>query len=91
VGLPSGPPAAVAHNKAGKTTVYVSWNGATEVAKWEVLVGPNATSLAEAVTKPRSGFETSITLSGTAKSVLEVVALDSQGRPLGTSRPFSPR
>jgi hypothetical protein len=81
----------VAHNKAGKTTVYVSWNGATEVAKWEVLVGPNATSLAEAVTKPRSGFETSITLSGTAKSVLEVVALDSQGRPLGTSRPFSPR
>ncbi|HEV3127621.1 MAG TPA: arylsulfotransferase family protein [Solirubrobacteraceae bacterium] len=91
VGLPSGPPAAVAHNKAGKTTVYVSWNGATEVAKWEVLVGPNATSLAQAVTKPRSGFETSITLSGTAKSVLEVVALDSQGRPLGTSRPFSPR
>jgi hypothetical protein len=91
VGLPSGAPAAVAHSKSGKTTIYVSWNGATEVAKWEVLAGPTATSLAQVVTKPRSGFETSITLSGAAKSVFEVVALDSQGRPLGTSKPFSAR
>ena len=37
VGLPLTPPAAAARKNAGKTTVYASWNGATEVASWRVL------------------------------------------------------
>jgi hypothetical protein len=91
VGTPTAPPSAVARTKSGKTTVYASWNGATQVAKWEVLAGPAPTSLVAVATKPRSGFETSITVSASTNTVLEVIALDAQGHPLGTSKPFSPR
>ncbi len=41
-GLPFTPPAGAARATGGKTTVYASWNGATEVASWRVLAGPGA-------------------------------------------------
>ena len=43
VGMPTYPPAGAARTHRGKTTVYASWNGATQVASWRVLAG-NATS-----------------------------------------------
>ena len=68
-------------------TVYASWNGATEVARWEVLAGASASSLAPAGSAARSGFETRIGTSGGA--FVAVRALDAAGNVLGTSRAIS--
>jgi hypothetical protein len=88
VGLPQYPPVGAARVKDGKTTVFASWNGATKVASWRILAGPNAGSLTGIGTADRSGFETAITLRQGYKA-LQVQALDSGGRVLGTSKPFS--
>jgi outer membrane protein assembly factor BamB len=66
-------------------TAYVSWNGATEVAFWQLLAGDDEGSL-EPVTKARrQGFETAIRLGGDAKLVA-VRALDADGTTLRESR-----
>jgi hypothetical protein len=59
--------------------VYVSWNGATEVARWQVLAGGSVVASAR-----KSGFETRIPVSGGAGS-LTVRALDAHGRVLESS------
>jgi hypothetical protein len=64
-------------------TVYASWNGATQVASWRVLAGASADALAPVSTAPRSGFETSIKVSG--GPYFAVQALDGSGNVLGTS------
>jgi Arylsulfotransferase (ASST) len=75
--------AAVA-NSAG--TVYASWNGATLVASWRVLVGATTRSLKPVALLARSGFETAIALpAGTAGRYVTVQALDGTGRALGTA------
>ena len=56
--------------------VYASWNGATEVASWELLDG--TTKIAGA---KRSGFETRIPLTGTHAAVT-LRALDAGGHSL---------
>jgi hypothetical protein len=89
VGLPLDPPSAAARRKDGKTTVYASWNGATQVASWKVLAGAGAGAGATAVaTAARSGFETAIPV-GRAYNTFTVQALDAHGRVIGTSRKFS--
>src|SRR5205085_1891425 len=40
VGLPLYPPSGAARKSGGKTVVYASWNGATQVASWKVLAAP---------------------------------------------------
>ena len=45
VGLPLSAPAGAARQADGKTTVYASWNGATQVVSWRVLAGPSASRL----------------------------------------------
>ena len=77
VGLPNYAPSA----KVKSSTVYVSWNGATQVAKWQVLAGNSSSSLKVVATKPRAGFETAIKLSKSYKDY-EVKALDSKGAVL---------
>jgi hypothetical protein len=81
---PTAPPDVAAKNIGGKTHVFASWNGATEVAQWRVLTaGPPVTAV-------RKGFETEIVLSGKAPAV-SVQALDKNGAPLGgPSRTVSP-
>ena len=59
-------------------------NGATEVAKWRVLAGTSAGSLARVATVRKQGFETKVELSSTA-TTFAVRALDSEGRVIGTS------
>jgi hypothetical protein len=71
--------------------VYASWNGATEVASWQVLAGADAQHLALAGGGSRSGFETAMHLKGPAAGAYEVRALDSNGGVLGTSAPFTSR
>jgi hypothetical protein len=87
VGLPLYPPAGAARSSHGKTTVYASWNGATQLASWRVVAGSGSSPTVIA-THVRSGFETAIPVSGSSKS-FRVQALDTRGRVLGTSRDFS--
>ncbi|MDP9411438.1 MAG: arylsulfotransferase family protein, partial [Actinomycetota bacterium] len=62
-GRPQDEPAVVAEAgpKEEEVTLYVSWNGATEVAEWEVLAGPDPESLEPVGSAPRKGFETALT------------------------------
>jgi len=85
-GTPTGRPAFAVVAAHGAGTVYASWNGATLVASWRVLVGAGAHSLKPVAVAPRSGFETAVPLpAGTAGSDLTVEALDATGRVLGTA------
>jgi hypothetical protein len=59
--------------------VYVSWNGATEVARWRVLAGGSVVASGR-----KTGFETRIAVSGSAGG-LTVQALDARGHVLGSS------
>jgi hypothetical protein len=91
-GVPATRPAlslAVAH---GAATVYASWNGATLVASWRVLVGATAHSLRPVAQALRSGFETAIALPPkTAGSYLTVQALGGAGQVLGTAATVAAR
>jgi len=81
---PADSPTAAAITAAGKTTVYASWNGATEVAKWHVLTGASASTLTSGPTVARADFETGIPLPG-AVAFAQVEALDGSGKVLGRS------
>lgn len=86
VGRPSDRPRAAAKAADGKTTVYASWNGATEVAAWRVLDATGSGSSKVVARTARSGFETPITVRG-GGTRFTVQALDDAGRVLGTSEP----
>jgi Arylsulfotransferase (ASST) len=66
--------------------LYVSWNGATEVATWEVLAGPHPRQLEPLGSVPRDSFETAL-LARTAEPYVAVRAKDPSGRVLGVSKP----
>lgn len=89
-GQPGGGPAVVASNRTGRLVVYVSWNGATNVAKWQVLGGATASSLAPVTTAPWQDFETKISHTGTP-AVIQVNALDAAGTVLGRSELVTPK
>jgi Arylsulfotransferase (ASST) len=76
--------AAVGERLSGRATAYVSWNGATEVARWRVHAGPRRSDLRAVGTTPRRGFETAINLA-TNEGYVAVTALDRHGRALGHS------
>jgi hypothetical protein len=65
--------------------VWASWNGATEVARWQVLAGDSATALSAVGSRPASGFETAISVAGD-HAFVAVRALDAGGKVLATSR-----
>ncbi|HEX6934017.1 MAG TPA: MFS transporter [Streptosporangiaceae bacterium] len=85
VGMPLTPPDAKVRHVHGKTILYASWNGATQVASWRVLAGPSADKLKPVTTAAKSGFETAITVN-TDDQVFKVQALDATGKVLGTSK-----
>lgn len=64
--------------------VWVSWNGDTQVKTWRVL-GGNKGNLAFATEAPRTGFETSIPVSG-QPAAFKLVGLDADGKVLGRSK-----
>jgi hypothetical protein len=84
MGTPSYPPSGVVRASGGRTTVYASWNGATEVARWIVLGGASASRLKPVASEVRTGFETEISLGRRSYKALAVRAVDALGRPLGT-------
>ena len=69
----------------GSGKIYASWNGATEVARWEVVAGPDPQQLSSVRIVPKSGFETVIPFQSTAP-YLAVRALTGDGHVLGTSK-----
>ncbi|HXD66135.1 MAG TPA: arylsulfotransferase family protein [Solirubrobacteraceae bacterium] len=85
VGRPADGPRIVAQaNPAGGFAVHASWNGATEVARWSVLAGPNGSSLSAVGSQPWTGFETAIEVNSEGPAFC-AVALDARGRELGRS------
>ena len=86
-GYPSDQPAAVAERASkDEVKVYASWNGATEVATWEVLAGPSPGHLVSVGSVPRSGFETAM-LVQTSEPYVAVRAKHRFGRVFGTTEP----
>jgi hypothetical protein len=85
-GSPYYPPAVASRKgSAGAVTVYASWNGATQVAYWQVLAGSKASSMAAVGSRVRKiTFETAISAHTTAPLVA-VQARDASGRVLATS------
>jgi hypothetical protein len=86
-GRPSAPPRAVYRFAHGRGTVYVSWNGATEVAAWRLDAGPRHGALRPGKKVARQGFETALRTTPGDK-VARAVALDASGRVLGRSKPI---
>jgi hypothetical protein len=96
-GMPATRPAiTVRRPSTAAVAVYASWNGATSVARWQVLAGRGDSSLRPIGSATARGFETRLAvdtsrLSAHANmSTFEVRALDSAGRVLGTSLPTHP-
>ena len=88
-GLPATPPDVAAERRGDGVTVWASWNGATEVARWEVLGGLSPDALVPLASTPRRGFETALSASG-RPGYVAARALDSGGAVLGTSRAVRP-
>ncbi len=88
VGEPLTAPVGAAVRAAGATTVYASWNGATQVVSWRILAGSAVDQLSAVAKAPRAGFETAIPL-GHSYTSFRVQALGADGRVIGESRPFT--
>jgi hypothetical protein len=85
VGRPFTRPRAAAADEPGAgTDVYASWNGATEVASWEILAGSSASTLVPVGSGPRTGFETRVTVPG-VPAFVAARAKDAAGSVIGTS------
>jgi hypothetical protein len=84
-GRPSTPPDIATQRRGDRIAVFASWNGATEVARWEALTGASAEALRPAAGARRAGFETALSVPADQPFVA-VRALDAAGNVLGTSR-----
>ncbi|KAL8726061.1 MAG: hypothetical protein Q9166_006940 [cf. Caloplaca sp. 2 TL-2023] len=74
-----------------KTTMYASWNGATDVKSWRFFKGKSASGpWTLAVTVPKSGFETMAQNSCFARYIY-AEALGAKGTVLGRSRSVKTR
>ncbi len=82
------PIAVASRTDASNVSVYASWNGATEIARWRVLAGDSPQSLEPLVSTRKRGFETRFDLA-TPATTFAVRALDADGRTLATSAPVS--
>ncbi len=89
VGNPSTSPTALAlDNGDGTISVHAIWNGATEVASWQVMGGSTPGALGPVATVPWNGLDTVATVPGPLGNV-QVVALNSAGATIGTSATVS--
>jgi hypothetical protein len=84
-GQPTTPPSIATATTPTGTRVYASWNGATEVASWQVLAGASPTTLSPAGQFPKTPqFETAMWVADT-EPYFAVQALGNAGQLLGTS------
>jgi hypothetical protein len=82
----SGRPAELPRVVAKGKDVSVSWNGATGVARWQLLAGPGAEGMTAVADAPAAGFETTIPAS-TTQPFVAMRAYDAAGNVLATSAP----
>ena len=80
----STPSLAVQSHSASAVTVAASWNGATEVASWQMLAGASPTALTVVASAPKRGFQTSIAVRS-EPAYLAVQALNPAGAAIGRS------
>jgi hypothetical protein len=86
VGKPiDSPTLAIRSSSVIGATVYASWNGATELAYWDVLAGSGSASLKPVARSARTGFETAIGVTSSGP-YYAVIGLDSAGAELGRSQ-----
>jgi hypothetical protein len=76
------PKMSIGSNAARGATAYLSWNGATDVARWRVRAGSKPEELSHHATASRSGFETAVAVNSTGP-YFQGIALDSAGTELG--------
>ena len=81
-----GRPATKPDIKVEGSSVYVSWNGATEVAEWELFAGSSPSTLQSVGRAPRRGFETMM-LAPRVPRYVQVRARNRAGEVLSTSAP----
>jgi hypothetical protein len=84
-GHPAEDPAVALTGSEDDVTLHVSWNGATEVARWQVLAGPSPEKLQVVSTADKTGFETAIPVTTDGRWV-RVRGVGDTGVVLGTSR-----
>ena len=86
-GMPLYPPSiAVAPVDKDAVNIYASWNGATELAAWQVIAGSTPHDMSVIVWNiPHTGFETSIPIHSTGP-YFQVHVLDASGKIIGRSR-----
>jgi hypothetical protein len=89
-GSPRTAPKVAASASDGRVTARGSWNGATEVARWQLLAGANEDAMTIVAEAPNTGFETTIRAT-TSQPLVAMRALDATGRTLGTSAGVKPR
>jgi hypothetical protein len=86
-GTPRGDPALAVERHGGGVTAYVSWNGSTDVQRWQVLTGPSAEGLHPAGAPVAwEDLETAIPVADPGR-YLAVAALGADGTVIGRSRP----
>ncbi|VUC25397.1 unnamed protein product [Clonostachys rosea] len=78
------------HGTAENATVYLSWNGATDIFKWSIFSSNNPLNISDYGNlhreAKRTGFETSIFLGSNSTSrFVGAAAVDKQGNVLGSS------
>lgn len=84
-GLPGGRPATALETAAdGQLRLYMSWNGATEIARWDVLGGRSPATMRRLTTVGRTGFETVATVHS-HPAYVAALARDRHGKALGRS------
>ena len=83
-GRPAEAPAIAVSAGVGQRTIHASWNGATEIERWQLLAGESAAALAPVSSIRTQGFETSMHTRARGP-FFAVRALDAGGAPLGQS------
>ena len=85
---PTLPAIAVSRGAHGLSTVYASWNGATDVSAYRVLAASSASGKFRPLRIVRKhGFETALPVKSTAR-FFEVQALGQKSKTLATSKPI---
>ena len=83
-GRPSQAPAIAVVRDGNELRAYASWNGASEVERWQLLAGETPERLSVVASAPARGFETVLS-SASPAPLLAVRALEKNGSPLGQS------
>jgi hypothetical protein len=89
-GNPGGGPAVAASTRSGHLIAFVSWNGATKVARWRVLGGDSPDTLAPLAEGNWQNYETKLQVPATPAFV-QIQALDASGAVVGSSVVVKPK